>query len=78
MFDFRNNRAQRSPHKNKHFNFFHPKNYLKIMIKNFEKLQFLFYSSSFIMELEPKRRNFFGSGSSQKADSETLGIPVTK
>jgi len=48
------------------------------MIKNFEKLQFLFYSSSFIMELEPKRRNFFGSGSSQKADSETLGIPVTK
>ena len=36
------------------------------MNKNFEKLQFLFYSSSFIMKPELKLRNFFGSGSSQK------------
>ena len=36
------------------------------MNKNFEKLQFLFYLSSFIMKPELKLRNFFGSGSSQK------------
>ena len=29
---------------------------------SFEKLQFLFYSSSFIMEPRSKLRNFFGSG----------------
>ena len=36
------------------------------LMKNLEKLQFLFYSSSFIMEPKPKLRNFFGSGFSQK------------
>ena len=46
------------------FNFFFtPKIILTIMIKNLEKLQFLFYSSSFIMEPEQKLFYFFGSSS---------------
>ena len=43
--------------------FFTPKIIQTIMITNFNKLQFWFYSSSFIMEPEPKLHNFFGSGS---------------
>ena len=43
------------------------------MIKSFQKLQFLFYSSFFIMEPEPKHRNFFGSGSSQKGRLRNSG-----
>ena len=44
------------------------------MIKNFEKLNFLFNTSSFIMEPEPKLRNFFGSGSSQNGRLRNSGL----
>ena len=44
------------------------------MIKDFEKIQVIFYSSSFIMEPEPKLRIFSAPAPAKKAGSgsETL------